>query len=84
VSCVIGSNDLTFLPQREIERLNYKYWILKVLFKNKDYFAPLDSPKLCLDIGCGSGIWTSEFGTFICHRMTPPNIPQPSNFLELL
>jgi hypothetical protein len=48
-----------------MERMTYKYWILKVLFRNRDYFAPLDAPKLCLDIGCGSGIWTTEFGTFV-------------------
>jgi hypothetical protein len=63
--CFLWSNGLTLLPQREMERMTYKYWILKVLFRNRDYFAPLDAPKLCLDIGCGSGIWTTEFGTFV-------------------
>jgi SAM-dependent methyltransferase len=58
-----------------MERMNYKYWILKVLFKNRDHFAPLDSPRAVLDIGCGTGIWTTEFGMFSYRGLSPANSP---------
>jgi precorrin-6B methylase 2 len=44
--------------------------IIRALFHNKNYFAPLKSkkPKRMLDIGCGTGAWCSEMGMFMLFR----------------
>jgi ubiquinone/menaquinone biosynthesis C-methylase UbiE len=42
--------------------LNMQHVIIKALFKNKNWFAPLKRPKRVLDIGCGTGIWCLEMG----------------------
>jgi hypothetical protein len=47
--------------------------IIKALFHNKNYFAPLKSkkPKRMLDIGCGTGVWCIEMGMFTSHEALP-------------
>ncbi|PSN62667.1 S-adenosyl-L-methionine-dependent methyltransferase [Corynespora cassiicola Philippines] len=46
----------------ENERLDLQYEILKVLFKGRNFFAPLKDPKRILDIGTGTGKWAIEMG----------------------
>lgn len=48
--------------QYENERLDLQYEILKVLFKGRNYFAPLKDPRRILDIGTGTGKWAIEMG----------------------
>lgn len=48
--------------QFENERMDLQYEILKVLFKGKSYFAPLEDPRRILDIGTGTGKWAIEMG----------------------
>jgi SAM-dependent methyltransferase len=38
--------------------------IIKALFGQRNWFAPLKRPKRMLDIGCGTGRWCLEMGTF--------------------
>jgi ubiquinone/menaquinone biosynthesis C-methylase UbiE len=46
----------------EVDRLDFQYEILKYLFRDKNYFAPLNDPKTILDIGTGTGQWCIEMG----------------------
>jgi ubiquinone/menaquinone biosynthesis C-methylase UbiE len=36
--------------------------IIRALFEQHNYFAPLKRPKRMLDIGCGTGKWCLEMG----------------------
>jgi len=36
--------------------------IIKALFGQRNWFAPLKRPKRILDIGCGTGKWCLEMG----------------------
>ncbi|RFU28532.1 hypothetical protein B7463_g7822, partial [Scytalidium lignicola] len=47
---------------KEIDRLELQYQILKYAFNGQNYFAPLKDPKHILDIGTGSGQWAIEIG----------------------
>jgi ubiquinone/menaquinone biosynthesis C-methylase UbiE len=42
--------------------MDLQYEILKVLFKGRSFFAPLDDPRRILDIGTGTGKWAIEMG----------------------
>lgn len=44
----------------ETERLDFQFEIIKFCFSNRNYFAPLSSPKRILDIGTGTGQWAIE------------------------
>ncbi|KAF2400019.1 S-adenosyl-L-methionine-dependent methyltransferase [Trichodelitschia bisporula] len=44
----------------EHERLNLQFYVLKNLFGNRNYFAPIGSPCRILDIGTGTGRWVLE------------------------
>jgi SAM-dependent methyltransferase len=46
----------------EVDRLDFQHEILKYLFENRNYFAPLSNPKQILDIGTGTGQWCIEMG----------------------
>ncbi|KAF2800784.1 S-adenosyl-L-methionine-dependent methyltransferase [Melanomma pulvis-pyrius CBS 109.77] len=48
--------------QYENERLDLQYEILKVLFKGRNFYAPLKDPRKILDIGTGTGKWAIEMG----------------------
>ncbi|KAI9658880.1 MAG: hypothetical protein M1829_006621 [Trizodia sp. TS-e1964] len=48
--------------ERESDRLDMQYCILKHLFGDREYFAPLEKPARILDIGTGTGIWAIEMG----------------------
>lgn len=54
--------------QYETERLDLQYEILKVLFKGRNFFAPLKDPRRILDIGTGTGKWAIEMG--MCRSVT--------------
>jgi ubiquinone/menaquinone biosynthesis C-methylase UbiE len=45
---------------KEIAELTHK--VFSILNKGHLHQSPLVEPGLALDIGCGSGIWTREFG----------------------
>jgi SAM-dependent methyltransferase len=47
----------------ENERLNMQHIIMRALFSDRNWFAPLKRPKRILDIGCGTGKWCLEMGT---------------------
>lgn len=40
-----------------------------MLFKGRNFFAPLKDPKRILDIGTGTGKWAIEMGTYTAHRL---------------
>jgi ubiquinone/menaquinone biosynthesis C-methylase UbiE len=42
--------------------MDLHYEIIKVLFKGRSYFAPLDDPRRILDVGTGTGKWAIEMG----------------------
>jgi ubiquinone/menaquinone biosynthesis C-methylase UbiE len=42
--------------------MDLQYEILKVLFKGRSYFAPIENPEKILDIGTGTGKWAIEMG----------------------
>lgn len=48
--------------QLENERLDLQYEIIKVLFKGRNFYAPLKDPKKIMDIGTGTGKWAIEMG----------------------
>lgn len=45
--------------------MDVQYEIIKVLFKFRNYFAPLEDPRRILDIGTGTGKWAIEMGMFL-------------------
>lgn len=45
--------------------MDLQYEILKVLFKGRNFFAPLKDPRKILDIGTGTGKWAIEMGTYL-------------------
>ncbi|RMY81185.1 hypothetical protein D0864_08380 [Hortaea werneckii] len=47
--------------EREADRLDLQHHIFRLTFGNRLFFAPLQNPKHCLDIGTGTGIWAEEF-----------------------
>lgn len=47
--------------------MDLQYEILKVLFKGRNFFAPLKEPLKILDIGTGTGKWAIEMGRFAPH-----------------
>ena len=53
--------------QPELDRMDVQYEIIKVLFKFKNYFAPLEDPRRILDIGTGTGKWAIEMGMLRIH-----------------
>lgn len=46
----------------ENERLDMQHVIIRALFDQRNWFAPLKRPKRILDIGCGTGKWCLEMG----------------------
>ena len=42
--------------------MDVQYEIIKVLFKFRNFFAPLQDPRRILDIGTGTGKWAIEMG----------------------
>ena len=48
--------------QIENERLDTQYYILRVRFGDREYFAPLRNPRRMLDIGTGTGLWCIKMG----------------------
>ncbi|KAH7378742.1 S-adenosyl-L-methionine-dependent methyltransferase [Pyrenochaeta sp. MPI-SDFR-AT-0127] len=46
--------------EAERERLDMQHAIIKALFGQRNWFAPLKRPKRVLDIGCGTGKWCLE------------------------
>ncbi|KAI6836972.1 S-adenosyl-L-methionine-dependent methyltransferase [Hortaea werneckii] len=47
--------------EREADRLDLQHHIFRLTFGNRLFFAPLQNPKHCLDVGTGTGIWAEEF-----------------------
>ncbi|KAF2214086.1 hypothetical protein CERZMDRAFT_66779 [Cercospora zeae-maydis SCOH1-5] len=47
--------------EREADRLDLQHHLLRITYANKLYFAPLQNPKRCLDVGTGTGIWAIDF-----------------------
>jgi ubiquinone/menaquinone biosynthesis C-methylase UbiE len=45
-----------------MDRLEFQYEILKYAFFDRNYFAPLKTPKTILDVGTGTGNWAIEMG----------------------
>lgn len=43
--------------------MDTQYEILKVLFKFRNFFAPIENPQRILDIGTGTGKWAIDMGT---------------------
>jgi len=73
-------NDVT-----EIDRLNFQFEILKCVFNNRNYFAPLQDPKRILDVGTGTGQWAIEMGDeFPCAEVQGTDLSpiQPSSVPE--
>jgi ubiquinone/menaquinone biosynthesis C-methylase UbiE len=50
----------------ENERLDLQYEIIKVLFKGRNFYAPLKDPRKIIDIGTGTGKWAIEMGMISC------------------
>ena len=50
----------------ENERLDLQYEIIKVLFKGRNFYAPLKDPRKIIDIGTGTGKWAIEMGMIPC------------------
>lgn len=42
--------------------MGLQFEILKVLFRGRNFFAPLKEPEKILDIGTGTGQWAIEMG----------------------
>jgi SAM-dependent methyltransferase len=55
--------------------------IIRALFEQHNYFAPLKRPKRILDIGCGTGKWCLEMGTSAAqqHRVHVTDNLQPKS-----
>ncbi|KAI7284275.1 S-adenosyl-L-methionine-dependent methyltransferase [Hortaea werneckii] len=47
--------------EREADRLDLQHHIFRLTFGNRLFFAPLQNPRHCLDVGTGTGIWAEEF-----------------------
>ncbi|KAK4502517.1 hypothetical protein PRZ48_005942 [Zasmidium cellare] len=47
--------------EREADRLDLQHHLLRITYANKLFFAPLQNPRRCLDIGTGTGIWAIDF-----------------------
>ncbi|GIZ44753.1 hypothetical protein CKM354_000794300 [Cercospora kikuchii] len=47
--------------EREADRLDLQHHLLRITYANKLFFAPLQNPKRCLDVGTGTGIWAVDF-----------------------
>jgi hypothetical protein len=52
--------DLTQSLQAELERIDIKHHMMKLLCGGDLHFAPLLKPQRILDIGTGTGIWAME------------------------
>ncbi|KAG8531007.1 uncharacterized protein KY384_004364 [Bacidia gigantensis] len=48
--------------EQELDRIDLKHHIMRLLCSGHLYIAPLDSPKRILDLGTGTGIWPIEMG----------------------
>ena len=58
---------LTIRVQLENDRMDTQHEIWKVVFKFRNYFAPLQDPRRILDVGCGTGKWAIEVGMLHWH-----------------
>ncbi|KAK4545871.1 hypothetical protein LTR36_002435 [Oleoguttula mirabilis] len=47
--------------EREADRLDLQHHLLRMTYGNRLYFAPVNNPKRCIDIGTGTGIWAVDF-----------------------
>jgi ubiquinone/menaquinone biosynthesis C-methylase UbiE len=48
--------------QREADRLDLQHHVLCLTYASKLYFAPVENPQYCLDVGTGTGIWAIDMG----------------------
>ncbi|KAL8969838.1 MAG: hypothetical protein Q9183_001803 [Haloplaca sp. 2 TL-2023] len=60
LSCSSDSLADVSLLQQEMDRIDIKHHITKILTGGRLYLAPLGNPKRILDIGTGTGIWAIE------------------------
>lgn len=44
----------------EEQRLDFQHYMLKYVLGNRNFLAPVRSPRAILDVGCGTGRWASE------------------------
>lgn len=52
--------------------------IIRALFDQRNWFAPLKRPKRMLDIGCGTGKWCLEMGMLRRSHMNHTKLTQHS------
>ena len=63
--------------EKELERIDIKHHVMRLLCNGHLHLAPLDQPKFVLDIGTGTGIWTLEMAekfpntTFVGTDLSP-------------
>lgn len=46
--------------EKELERIDLKHHVMRLLSQGHLHLAPLDQPKVMLDVGTGTGIWALE------------------------
>ncbi|GER83778.1 hypothetical protein KTAU_24150 [Thermogemmatispora aurantia] len=44
---------------KEVNRLDFQHYVLRAILR-RNYLAPLQAPRLILDVGCGTGQWAYE------------------------
>ncbi|WPG97566.1 Hypothetical protein R9X50_00034300 [Acrodontium crateriforme] len=47
--------------ERESDRLDLQHKLFELTFGDRLFWAPLNDPKRCIDIGTGTGIWAMDF-----------------------
>ncbi|KAF2770513.1 S-adenosyl-L-methionine-dependent methyltransferase [Teratosphaeria nubilosa] len=47
--------------EREADRLDLQHHLFRMTYGNRLFFAPIDNPQRCLDVGTGTGLWAMEF-----------------------
>ena len=48
------------VTQPELDRIDIKHHVMKLLCNNHLHLAPLENPQRILDLGTGTGIWVME------------------------
>ncbi|CAK4030673.1 related to methyltransferase [Lecanosticta acicola] len=46
--------------EREADRLDLQHHLFRITYAYKLFFAPLQNPRRCLDVGTGTGIWAVD------------------------
>ncbi|PGH04648.1 hypothetical protein AJ80_08482 [Polytolypa hystricis UAMH7299] len=76
--------------EREMDRQDMQYHMLKLVNNGQIFFAPLDNPKQILDIGTGTGIWPVEMAALFpdsqitgtdLSPVQPTDVPENVHFL---